>query len=95
MGSVWSASQGRQGDTGNKLAFLTLAQVSLPPFIPPPQCPSSSHFKGQLDDNTPLLSSTVGIYSDEKLLGLTCIIGSEFYEFIFYMRTTGCGQDDY
>lgn len=95
MGSVWSASQGRQGDTGNKLAFLTLAQVSLPPFTPPPQCPSSSHFKGQLDDNTPLLSSTVGIYSDEKLLGLTCIIGSEFYEFIFYMRTTGCGQDDY
>lgn len=57
---------GTAGDAGNKLAFLTLAQVSLPPFTPPPPCPSSGHFKGQLDDNTPLLSPAVGIYSDEK-----------------------------
>lgn len=61
MASVWSASQGQQGDTGNKLAFLTLAQVSFPTFTPPsPHCPSSAHFQGQLDERL--------LFSDERIM---------------------------
>lgn len=96
MGSVWPASQGRQGDAENKLAILTLAQVSLLAFTPPPPplppCPSSGCFKGQL--TTRLCCSPQRGYiriRSSNTEGPTCVIQTHIYELSFWSRSVWSG----
>lgn len=95
MGSVWSASQGRQGHAGNKLAILTLAQVSLPAFTPlllflPALHQATSRVSWL---TTRLCCSPQWGYiriRSSNTEGLTCVIENYIYEFSF--EVTLCGR---
>lgn len=85
---------GTAGDAGNKLAFLTLAQV-FPSTLHPSF--SSLPFIWPLQGMTTCLCCPpYWGYSDETLIQAPDV-GNEVYEFSLQMRPTGsgCGHNDY
>ena len=84
---------GTAGDAGNKLAFLTLAQVSFPPFNPPPpRLPFIWPLQGSAKwQHASVVLRGGDIFRVGAHIGLTCIVGNEVCEFSLYMRSSGCG----
>lgn len=84
---------GTAGDAGNKLAFLTLDQVSFPAFTPPPpRLPFIWPLQGSAGwQHASVVLRGGDIFRLGAHIGLTCIVGNEVYEFSLYMRSSGCG----